>query len=103
MAAYGETETTGNPHWTTPIAPLNPLLDEYATHNHPYEYNDYERNNPLGLGLDLVVYEFEGTVQEFGLDSVEVQQRFDFNNTEYSGYIVGKANLWRLGKKLLNK
>lgn len=80
-------------------------------HSHSYtdkdsyvdRYSEFEpeRGNPLGIGLDLVVYEFEGTIQRWGLDTVEIQQKWDMSNNEYSGYIVGKANLWRLGKKLL--
>ena len=99
MCGVAIADDTSNPTWTTPIAPLNPLLDQYATHTHGYDM--YERGNPMGLGLDLVVYEFDGTIQSYGLDTVEIQQKYDIANTEYSLFVVCKANLWRLGNKLL--
>ena len=66
------------------------------------KYNEYEeaRKMPLGLGLDIVVYEFEGEPNSYGLDSIEVQNKWDAANNEYSGYIVGKVNINRAIEKV---
>lgn len=97
--AYAD-DTTSGATWTTPYSPLtNWLNSNDIDHNH--EYSNYDRGGQFGLGLDLVVYEFEGPVNTWGLDGVEVQQKYDFNNKEYQLYGVCKANLWRTAKKLL--
>ena len=96
-------ETTTGANWNEDLGWANDLRDYVAGHDHGYtdRYNDYERNNPIGLGLDVIVYEFDGVFQQYGLDTVEVQQKFDFNNTEYSVYGVVKVNAWRPLKKWL--
>ncbi len=60
-------------------------------------YNEYERvrRDQLGLGLDVVVYKFDGELNSYGLDSVEVQNKFDLVHKEYQGYIVGKIDATR--------
>lgn len=88
-------KVTDNPGWSTPIAPLNPLLNKYATHGHRYDYNDYERNMPWGAGLDVVVYRAEGDIYDLGLDALEVQGRYDFGNNETSVFAVVKIDAWR--------
>ena len=84
-------------------------------HNHSYtdtntdsyvdKYSEYEENrsNPLGIGLDVTLYEFEGNVQEYGLDDVEFQNKYDIANGEYSGYLVVQCSIWRLGEKLFGR
>lgn len=79
-------------------------------HQHQYinkdsyvdRYNEFEkaRKMPLGLGLDIVVYEFTGEPNSFGLDSIEVQNKWDAANDEYSGFLVGKVNISRAIKKM---
>ena len=80
-------------------------------HRHSYvdnnsyvdKYSDYElkRGNPLGIGLDAVIYEFEGRPQIYGLDNVEIQQRWDMNNQEYQLFGVMKVNAFRAIQNLL--
>lgn len=66
------------------------------------KYNEYERvrRDQLGLGLDVVVYKFDGELNSYGLDSVEVQNKFDMVHKEYSGYIVGKIDATRAVEKV---
>ena len=80
-------------------------------HSHGYtdsdsyvdRYSEFqeEQGAEIGIGYDVVVYEFEGELNFWGLDAVEVQQRYDFNNHGYEIYGVVKANAWRPIKKLL--
>ena len=100
---------TSGANWDNDLGWGNGIRDYAAGHGHDTncdyvdKYSEYEpkRGTPVGIGLDLVVYEFEGMVQQYGLDSIEVQQKYDLNNNEYSVFGVCKVNLWRAGKKLL--
>ena len=95
--AYGE--STGRGVYTTPAPGLTNWLNtnDYFLHNHDYEQLD--RKSPVGLGLDVTVYEFEGSAAEWGLDSIEVQQKYDMRNEEYSLYGVCQLNLWKVIKR----
>ena len=79
--------------------------DKYDPNTDSYvdRYGEFEpeRKNPLGLGVDLTVYEFDGELNKYGLDKVEVQNKWDMRNNEYSGYIVLKTNPWKLIRDLL--
>ena len=80
-------------------------------HSHSYtdndswrdEYSEYQKklNAPVGLGLDAVVYEFNPCMQNWGLNSVNVEYKYDMANNGHSVYGVTHVNLWDLGKKLL--
>ena len=100
-------DTTGRGDYTTPFPGLTDWLNNNPnfSHNHQYtdRYNDYERKNQYGLGLDVTLYEFSGAFSDWGMDSIEVQQKYDLNNQEYSMYGVCQVNLWRVVTKLLNK
>jgi hypothetical protein len=63
--------------------PMNSIPQ--AKHHH--HYNEYE--TPVGIGLDLMVCE----VGDIG---VEFQSKYDFTNDVYSGFLVGKVNLWKI-------
>lgn len=90
VAIAGDTEGAKN------FSP--PIFNDWLNHNHEYvdQYNDYERENPKGVGLDVVVYEAEGMLQNWGVDAIEVQQKYDFPNKEYSLFGVVKVNPYRL-------
>ena len=78
-------------------------FDTLLGHNHQYTcpaYAEDEKEPELGIGVDVTVYEFEGVVNAWGMDSIEVQNKYDLNAGNYEGYIVAKANLWRPIKKL---
>jgi hypothetical protein len=108
LGALAETTDRGN--YTTPIPPLTDWLNTNPDfhHNHGYidndsyqdRYSEYEplRKNPLGLGLDLVVWEFDGLPKNCGVDAIEIQNKWDMANREYSGYAVVKANPFRVIK-----
>lgn len=84
-----------------------------AWHSHSYtdndsyvdKYSEYQlKQGPaLGLGVDAKLYEFDGTVREYGVDSVNVEYKYDIANNNQSVYGVVHVDLWQTGKKLLNK
>ena len=82
---------TGNPTWTTPITPLNPLLDEYATHHHGYDM--YERKTEVGIIGEVTLYRDEVLGVPYSLGG---QSQYDFNNNDWAFY--GKVSLDLSGK-----
>jgi len=103
ICGFAFAEQTGRGVYTTPIDPLTNWLNNNNDfyHSHGYDLPD-PRVNPMGLGIDLTVYEFEGKLNENGLDSIEIQNKWDMRNSEYSLYGVVKANPWKVVKKWLN-
>lgn len=97
MASVAMADQTGRTFW----------------HSHSYtdadsyvdRYSEFEKKQGIevGLGYDVIVYEFEGDAITWGLDAVEVQQKYDINNKDYSAYVVVKANAWRPLKKLIGR
>ena len=67
--------------------------------NHYHEYTDTDINtwrpdrNSLiyGVGADIVLWESEHPFCE----SLEMQTRYDFNNSETTLYVVARVNLWK--------
>lgn len=83
--------------YTTP----SPTLTDYLNGN-PYFYHSHQvyidqRRNPLGVGLDLVVYEGAGI-----LENVAIQSKYDFQNDEMSGFLVGRVNVFKTVKNYFN-
>ena len=81
-------------------------------HSHSYTDNDsyvdrYSEFQPkpnmeLGLGADVIVYEFDGLLKDVGFDAIEAQTRWDMNNGgDFQAYGVVKCNAWRVVKRLL--
>lgn len=64
------------------------------THTHQFEC---ERENPLGVGLDIVVWESSKAAPV--IKALEIQEKYDFQNKENSVYGVLKVNLWNLVKR----
>lgn len=84
---------TGGADWggVTPPAFADLLV------GHTHDYSDQigqERESPLGIGLDVVVYESD----KWYLEEVAVESRFDLENNENAVFFVAKANLWKLLK-----
>lgn len=92
-AWYSETQRGT---YTTPSPALNDWLNTNPDfyHSHPV-YID-QRRNPLGVGLDLVVFQSPSILEE-----VSVQSKYDFQNDEISGFLVGKVNLFKMVKNIL--
>ena len=85
-----------------------------AWHSHSYtdndtcnyvdKYSEYQKKLGLGMGIgaDIVAYEFDGALnQVYGLDSVNVETKWDINNQSGSVYGVVHANAWRVIENLL--
>lgn len=81
---------------------IDQLREDAFGHTASYtdRYNDYERHNPMGIGLDAIVYEFEGSLYDYGFDSISVDQTYDFANGEYSVFGKCNYNIWRLVKPM---
>ena len=66
-------------------------------------YSEYQlkSSNELGLGVDTIVYEFEGMPNDLGLDTIEIQQKWNTTDSRYEGYAVVKCNAYRLVRGFL--
>ncbi len=93
-------ETTGGQNFSSPngcvdddfIAFLND--QEYIDHNHQYVVPETDRNDPYGIGADVIIWENESKNV-----ALEVQGKYDYPNKETSGFLVAKINLWEMLKK----
>ena len=63
----------------------------YIDHTH-----QVDRDDPLGVGVDVVVYENK---EKDPTVSVEVQGKLDMQNDETSVFLVGKVNLFKMFQK----
>lgn len=80
-------------------------------HSHSYtdnvgvadRYSEYQkkRDMPMGVGLDVVLYEFEGSLNDYGLTSVNTEYKWDVSNNEQSIYGVVHVNAWKTVKNLM--
>jgi len=97
-SVYAEDTSRGN--YTTPIEPATDWLNNNGDffHNHSYDRNSQaeEYKDPLGVGLDVKVFDFGETTP---FSSVVVEGRRDFNNDEWSAFAVLQLDLTRLYKK----
>ena len=91
---------TDRGEYTTPFTPATNWLNTNDYFYHTHDYEQFEYKNPMGIGLDAILYEFEGESKAWGLDAIEVQQKWDMNNSAYELFGVCKVNLWRLFKKV---
>ena len=85
---------------------LRKILNHTNKHDHSYTDNNTwreERDNPIGLGLDVIVYKFGElpTAKKYGLDNVKVVQRYDFANEEYALFGVMTIDIDRGFRGLL--
>ncbi len=94
LALPASAEQTVGTNWDQPQVFMG-----YLNHGHGYEKYEApkyeapkEYEAPLGLGIDLVLC-------EIGDVSIEAQNKYDFNNEVYSGYLVGKFHLWNMFTK----
>jgi hypothetical protein len=67
---------------------------DYITHTHQYAVP--ERDDQLGIGVDMVVWENDAEAPV--MKAVEIQEKYDFANKENAVYAVAKVNLWNLFK-----
>jgi len=93
-------ETTTRGIYTTPISPLTKWLNENDKFHHNHGYDKYERETPIGLGVDLTLWNFTGAVNDWGFDNVELQNKWDINNSEYSMFGVVQVDVPRLFNKV---
>jgi hypothetical protein len=93
----------GNPIWSTGI----------LQHSHGYtdndsyvdKYSEYQKkqNWPMGVGVDAIIYEFEPSLYDYGMETINVESKYDIANSSMSVFGVVHVNLWQAGKKLFNK
>ena len=80
-------------------------------HSHSYtdnvgaadKYSEYQKKLdwPMGIGLDAILYEFEGTANKYGLDTINVESKYDIANGGCSVFGVVHVNAYRAIKDLL--
>ena len=80
-------------------------------HSHSYtdnvgaadKYSEYQKKQgmALGLGIDTVLYEFEDSVNKYGLESVNTEYKWDINNNNQSIYAVVHVNAWKAIKNFI--
>jgi hypothetical protein len=73
---------------------LNECADNAVHHDH--------RDNPLGIGADVVLWQNETDKVTF-IEEVVAEVRHDFENQETSVYGVVRVNLWQKIKGLFSK
>ena len=90
---------------TTAVSAETIVRNTGKTFCHRHEYIDYyepdtdthayvpERRNPMGVGLDVIVWESKN--KNFSLSA---EGRHDFQNDEWSAFAVGKVNLFQIIK-----
>jgi hypothetical protein len=91
--------TTSDTNWTTPNSSVNTFLNEYGTHAHGYDQiSKYKA--PLGLGVDLTLYEFQ--VANVGV-GVGVDSTYDLNNGVFGAFAKVRLNTTSVVNKLMGK
>ena len=77
-------------------------------HSHSYDktpdkYSEYQKKQGMGLGVgvDTILYEFDGPLNNWGLDSVNTEYKWDMNNNNQSLYFVTHVNAWKVIKQYL--
>lgn len=98
-----EANTTGRGVYTTPYAGLTTFLNENDCFYHSHEYTDEKGiDNPYGIGLDIKVFDFKKLNKEKDnkilgfLDSINIENKYDFNNENYSVFAVLSIDLTSL-------
>lgn len=85
---------TSRGNYTTPNEALTEWLNNNEDFSHSHDIYIPTRRDPLGLGLDLTLYE-AGPVE------VVAEGKHDFANDETSGYLVTKINVFKVVKGIL--
>lgn len=98
FVSFALAEETGGSTYASPNGEVSQeFLDcinsqEYLDHTHQYDKTD--RDNPMGLGVDAIVWQNEAKNV-----AVEVQEKYDIQNEENSVFAVVKLNLFEMFAK----
>lgn len=93
-AGYSETQRGV---YTTPYPGLSDWMNTNPDFYHSHQIYGDERRDPLGVGIDLVVFQSSSIL----LEEVSIQSKYDLQNKEISGFLVGKVNLFKMVKNIL--
>ncbi len=95
-SAPAEAAETGRGVYVTPYKPLTRVLNNNKYLYHSHEYDQFKLKYEYGLGLDVKVYDFrknsQNKVTQF-LDSINIENKYDFNNENFSTYLVLSIDL----------
>jgi len=110
---FAEETTRGN--YTTPSTRLSDVLNnnEYIYHTHGYTDNNTTYatyDDPYGLGLDVKVFDLKKFVTTSNasertkknlsfLDSINLENKYDFNNQSYGVFLTLSVDLTSLYQK----
>jgi len=87
-------EGTGYAIYETPHEGLTQFMNEQKFMLHKHDAP--ERENPMGAGVDLILYEFQNTKW---LNEIKVEARHDFRNNETSVFAVIEIPINKLFQK----
>ena len=107
VVSFAYAEETSPANWDNNLGSLgNYLRDKADGHTHDYTDNDTitrpDQNYEYGVGIDVIIYESDPNrtkAKKLLPDAVEVQNKYDFGNQNFSTYVVAKYNLWKAIKK----
>ena len=90
LCSVGQAADSGGAQWGNDLGPwAGYFRDTVAKHKHP------TRDNPVGIGLDLILYENKKVLLE---PQLVVESKYDFVNEEAAVFGVVKVNLWKFFK-----
>lgn len=107
MCGYVQAEDTTGANYEHPA--FGGLVGEVHEHSHGYtdsyqdKYGEYqkEQNFPIGVGMDVILYQPEGLVRKYTyVDSVNLETKWDLANKSGDVYFVTHVNLWSAIKDL---
>lgn len=98
LVAFAFAAETGGQQFYSPNGEVNQEFVNYLNNqeclNHTHQYDKEDRDNPMGVGADITVWQNEAKNI-----AVEVQEKYDFSNEENSAFAVVKLNLFEILKK----
>ena len=102
IPAFAFAESTSNATWKSngyedcvEGEEVNEFLNETGVLNHTHNYDKYDRDNPVGIGIDAKVFDFDNKV----LKSLNVEAKRDFENSETSIFGIWHLDLSALWPK----
>lgn len=76
------------------------FLNEQDCIDHKHQFDIEEKESPMGVGVDLIVWQLDQEKSPKNLiEQVSIQEKYDIANNENTVYAVATVNLFKLFKK----
>ena len=88
LAWAGDEQTTDHGVYSTDEPALQPLADALNTEevfNHHHVYGQRQPDNRVGVGIEQTLI-----ASQDGMQRLDIEGKYDFNNEVYSGFLVYK-------------